>query len=413
MQKKIKKLPGSQVELEVTLENKQFQEYYQLAYDDAAKTITIKGFRPGAAPKELVDQAIDHDKVFHAAVQDAVKTSLDEIKRENDWSLIDSPRVEVTEGDPEKGVTYKATLTLFPEVELGNYKKTAKKIFSEKKEVAVGDEEVAKTIDWVRKSRAAVTRVARPSAMGDMVEIDIDTQSAGKAVPNSTFKNERFILGESQFISGFDKQLEGKKEGEAANFSITAPADYWQKNFQGKQLDFSVKINGVYERKVPDLTDEFAAGLGPKFKTVEDIKTNVREGLAMEKQEKETEKQRIKLIDEIVKDSQIDVPTILIERTLDGLAADVKRMVPPEENKNPEALDKEMREKLRERAVQNVKGNLVMYKLAQVERLEPTKEEIEAEAAKAGVDLEKEHDYIYNNLQNQKVFAFLENQAKT
>lgn len=412
MKNKIKKIPGSQIELEVTLSNEEFQDYYKPAYEDAARSVTIKGFRPGTAPKELVDGALDHDKIFRAALQDAVRWSLDEIKKENDWSFIDSPKVEVTDGDPEKGISYKATLTVFPEIELGNYKKAAKKVFSEKTEIQVADDEIAKTIDWVRGSRAAVTRVSRSAAMGDMVEIDIDTMSQGKAVPNSSFKNDRFILGESQFIAGFDKHLEGKKEGETATFSITAPNTYWQKDLQGKQLDFTVKINGVYERKLAELNDEFAATLGPNFKNMDDVKKSVREGLAMEKQEKETEKQRIKVIDEIVKDSKIDVPNILVERTLDGMVADFERMVPPQDNKNPESLRAEMREKLRDRALQNVKGNLIVYKLAQVEKLEPTKEEIEAEAKRHGVDLEKEHDYIYNNLQNQKVFTFLEKQAQ-
>ena len=335
MKTKIKKLPGSQVELEVTLEQKEFQSYYELAHTDAAKSITIKGFRPGAAPKELVDQAIDQDAVFRAALQDAVRWSLDEIKKENEWSLIDSPRVEVTDGDPAKGVSYKATLTLFPEVELGNYKKAGEKVFSEKKSVTITDEEVDKTIDWVRKSRAGVTRVSRAAASGDVVEIDIDTQSNGKPVPNSSFKNDKFVLGESQFLVGFDKNLEGKKEGETAIFSITAPADYWQKDLQGKKLDFTVKINAVFERTLAEPNNDFAAGLGPNFKTMEDVKKSVREGMTLEKEEKETEKQRIKVIDEIVKGSKIDVPAILVERTLEGLVKDVKRMMPPDETKNP------------------------------------------------------------------------------
>lgn len=409
MKNKINKLKGSRVEVEVTLDNKEFQAYYQPQYDEAASKIAIKGFRPGAAPKNLVDQAIDHEKIFSSAVQEAVRWSLDEIKKENNWTLIDHPKVEVT--DSKEGVTYKATLTFFPEVELGDYRKIAKKIFSQKKDVTVSDDEINKTIDYVVKSRAAETRVARVAATGDLVELDIETMSEGKVVPNSSFKNERFILGESHFITGFDKHLEGKKEGETAAFNIIAPADYWQKQLQGKQLDFTVKINGVFERKLPALDDAFAQTLGPTFKTVDDMKKSIREGLTMEKQDKEVEKLRIQAIEEIAKDSKMDVPEILIERTLDGIVADMKRMVPAEDNKSPEALNKELREKLRDRAVHNVRGNLAMYKIAQDEKLEPTKEEVEAEAKKHGVDLEKEYDYIYGTLQNQKVFAFLQSQA--
>jgi trigger factor len=179
-----------------------------------------------------------------------------------------------------------------------------------------------------------------------------------------------------------------------------------------KQLDFTVVIHGVFERTLPELNDEFVAKLGPAFKTVEDLKKNIREGLTAEKQEKENEKLRIKALEAIAKDSKMDIPAILIERTLDSMVADLDRMLPPGENKNPEALKKEMREKFRERATSNVSSNLVMYKLAGVEKLEPTAEELGAEAIKMGVDIEKEHDYIYGTLQNKKVFEFLEAQAK-
>lgn len=396
----------------MTLEDKEFKGYYQAAEDLAASEVTIKGFRKGAAPKELVAAALDHDKIFRDAINEAVRWSLNEIKIENTWTFIDQPVIEVTSGEPGKGVAYKAKLTLFPEINLGNYKKIAAKVFGDKKEVVVEEEEINKTIEWLRGSRAKETRVARGAQQKDLVEIDVGTESAGVAVPNASFKNDRFILGESSFITGFDKQLEGKKENEVTKFSIVAPNDYWEKSLQGRQLDFTVVVHGVFERQLPELNDEFATSLGPKFKTAEDIKTNIRDGLTMEKKEKEIEKLRIKVLDEIAKDSKMDLPVVIIERTLDGMVADMSRMIPAGENKKPEEFAKEMREKLRDRAIANVSGNLVMYKLAQVEKLEPTAEEIGAEAAKRGVDLEKEHDYIYGTLQNQKVFSFLEAQAK-
>ena len=400
------------VEVTVKLEDSEFKGYYQAAEDEAAANVTIKGFRKGAAPKEMVTAALDHDKIFHEAINEAVRWSLNEIKIENTWTFIDQPRIEVTDGEPGKGVAYKATLTLFPEITLGNYKKIAAKVFGERKPVEVTDEEINKTIEWLRGSRAKEVRVARGAQQKDLVEIDIETESAGVPVVNATFKNDRFILGESSFIAGFDKQLEGKKENEVVKFSIVAPKDYWQKEMQGKQLDFTVVIHGVFERALPELNDEFAQTLGPRFKTAEDIKTNIREGLTLEKTEKENEKLRVQALEAIAKDSKMDLPAVIIERTLDGMVADVTKMIPPGENKKPEDLAKEMRERLRERAITNVSSNLVMYKLAQVEKLEPTAEEIGAEAAKRGVDLEKEHDYIYGTLQNQKVFSFLEAQAK-
>lgn len=423
MKHEIKKLPASKIEVNVTLEDKEFAGYYQAAEDAAAGEVTIKGFRKGAAPKEMVAAALDHDKIFHSAINEAVRWSLNEIKIENNWTFIDQPKIEITEGEPGKGITYKATLTTFPEIKLGDVAKVAKKVFAEKKPVTITDEEVDKTLEWIRSSRATETRVVRPAQMGDLVEADIDTECEEKPVKGASLQNDRFILGESNFIAGFDKQLEGKKENEVLKFSIVAPKDYWQKELQGKQLDFTVTLRGVFERTLPALTDEFAAGLGDKFSAeggpasggktpLEKLKKSIKEGMTMEKQDKELEKLRIKVLEEIAKDSKMDVPEIMVERTLDdmmdqygqylkGDAADAKQ----------EEFRTEMRNKLRDRAVANVSNNLVMYKIAQEQNLVPTAQEIEAEAAHHNVDPEKQHEQLYAMLQNKKVFEYLESFA--
>ena len=410
MKNKIKKLPGSLVELEVHLDEAEFRPYVDSAFNAEAATINLKGFRPGMAPKEMVAGAVSQEKVFRAAINEAVKMSLDEVKRENDWTFIDQPRIEVT--DNEKGVSYTAKLTLFPEVKLGNYQKIAKKIFGEKKPAVISEAEVEKTLKWLLESRAQVLRAVRPAKKGDLVEVDIEVESEGKPVPNTSFKNEKFVLGESHFIKGFDEQLETHKEGDAFEFSITAPADYWQKEMQGKSLDFKVKLHGVFDRAIPELNDAFAAGLGPQFKTVAELKANINEGLRLEKEEKETEKLRIKALDAIAKDAEMDIPNILIERMLDSMVADMGRMMPPNASTSPEALAKELREKLAGRAKDSVAGNLVLYKLAQVEKVEPSEDELIKAAQAERVDLAKEYNYIYGRVQNQKVFALLEKFAK-
>jgi trigger factor len=412
MKHDIKKLPKAQIEVSVTLDDKEFAGYYEAAETKAAGEVTIKGFRKGAAPKEMVAAALDHDAIFHSAINEAVRWSLNEIKIENNWTFIDQPKIEITEGEPGKGITYKASLTIFPEIKLGDISKIAKKVFADKKPVEVTEEEVAKTLEWIRGSRAAETRVVREAKLGDLVEADIDTECEEKPVKGASLQNDRFILGESNFIVGFDKHLEGKKENEVIKFSIVAPKDYWQKELQGKQLDFTVTLRGVFERKLPDLTDEFAVGLGGKFKTVEDLKNSIKEGVKMEKQEKELEKLRIKVLEEISKDSKMDIPDIMVERTLDDMMDQYGQYLKGEAtDTKQEEFRSEMRNKLRERAVSNVSNNLVMYKIAQEQNLVPTAEEIEAEAAHHNVDAEKQHEQLYAMLQNKKVFEYLESFA--
>ncbi len=409
MKPAIKKLPASQVEVEVKLTDAEFKVYFEPAFEQALSQVQLKGFRPGMAPKDLAAQAVDHDKVFEKAFMAAVRATLDQIKIENDWTFIDQPRVEMLE--QKDGVGYKAVLTLFPEIEMGDYKKIAAKVFSQPSEIKIDEAEIEKTLKWLRESRAKVTLVDRVSANGDMIECDIETKVEGKVLDNASFKKERFVVGDSRFIKGFDEQLVNRKAGEELTFSLTAPADYWQEDLRKKKLDFKVVVHGVYERVLPELTDEFAQTLGPSFKTVADITKNIREGLTQEKMDKEIERKRLEVINQVVKTSKMELPEIMVSRTLDGIVADMKPMLTLEAGQTQEQLDKELRVKLLDRAKQNVASNLVLYKIAQIEKLEPTGEEVEAEAKKHQVDPETHYDYIYGRLQNQKVFQLLESLA--
>ncbi|MDO8602187.1 MAG: trigger factor [bacterium] len=407
---KSKKLPKSQIEVEIAMDVKEFQKYWQPAFDAAAGKVVVKGFRPGAAPKEMTEQGIDHDKVFEQAVRDAVRVSLNEYTSGEDFTLIDQPHVEVL--DAKEGVTYKAILTVFPEVKLGNYQKIAKNVFADVKPIVIVPEEIEKAIGWLRGSRASTVLVARESKNGDLIELDVATTVEGKPLEGASFKGDRFVVGESHFIKGFDEKIENHKAGDDFSFSIVAPQDYWQKHLQGKTLDFKVKIHGVYDRKLPELNDEFAQTLGPTFGTVADLKKNIEEGLILEKKEKDIERVHLKVLEGIAKDSKMELPEIMVERTLVSMIEDVKRMLPKDSDQSPEAFEKELREKMRARAEQNVAVNLVMYQIAKDEKIEPTKEEVEADAKAHNVDLEKHYDYSYGRVQNKKVFTFLEQQGK-
>ncbi|MDP2629125.1 MAG: trigger factor [Candidatus Harrisonbacteria bacterium] len=411
MKTQIKEEKNSQLLIEVELSKEDFEPHWEGAYAAAAAKIELKGFRKGTAPQELVDGAIDKDKVFQEALNDGVRESLSEISKEKNWTIIDQPKIEVKETKPDGGLLYSAQITIFPQIKLADYKKIGAKIFSQKIQVKVDDEEVKKTIDYVRKSRAKETLVKRPAKEGDLLELNIETFSEGKEVPNSKFEKERFVLGESRFVDGFDKELEGKKEGEKLEFSLTAPKEYWNKDYQGKKLDFNVEVLGVYDRELPELSNEFARSLGPNFKTLEDITKNIREGIQAEKEAKEKEKQRLAVLETIIKESKMDVPDVMVERTLDHMVSDMRRMLPKEEQEK-EGFDQELRKQFKDRAQQNVKGHLVIHEIAHQEKLTPSTEEIEAHAGQRGVDAQTHYDQLHGELQNQKVFTFLENSAK-
>lgn len=422
MKSTFKKLPGSVIELEVVLNQKEFEPYWKKSYENALSGIEIKGFRKGAAPQNLAEQAINKDKVFEEAVKNAVRFNLDEIVQENKWTIINTPRVEILENPSVGGLKYKAVFPIFPEVKLGNYKKIAKNVLTEKKEAKIEPQKVEESLKWLLNSRAKIALVDREAKLNDLVNADIEGFSEGKPVAGSKIKGDRFILGEGHFLPGFEEQLINHKAGEELGFSITAPSDYWETSLRNKPIDFKVKINEVFNREMPELNDEFAKSLGPNFKTVKDLEKNITEGITAEKENKEKERLRVKTLDEIIKSSEIDIPEVMIEKTFEKIMTDIKPMIAAS-GKTEEEIGKIMKE----RAKNNVSANLIIYKIAEVEKLQPTEEEIAAEQARhAGhdhghdprhgysheIDEEKEYDYSYQIVQNKKVFEFLENLAK-
>lgn len=407
-----KKLSGSRIALEVTLGSDTFKPYWEREYGRAAQAVQVKGFRPGAAPKAMIDAAIDKDKVFEAALQEAVRHSLHEVGEEHQWVIIDTPKIEITSGDKlleDSGkFSYKAELTVFPEITLGDYKRIAKKVMSARTAVTVAPEEIEKSLEWLRKSRAPQVRVTRPAAYGDSVAIAYDVSADGSPVTGAaTLAHDQFTLGEGKFIPGFEDNIAGHKEGEQFSFSLTAPEAYWNKDVAGKKLDFSVTLDGVFEVTLPEVNDEFAKSIG-NFQTVADLKQSIGDGLQTEKEEKEAEKRRIAILEGIVAKTNVDLPEVFVERTLNGMLEELKPTLEAS-GKKPE----DVRKDLRKAAESRVAGNLAVHEIAKLEHLEPTREEIEEESKQhqyeaRQLEAGKFYDYIYGVLLNRKVFQFLE-----
>ncbi len=408
-----KKLPGSQVELEVALDQKEFQDYWQAAYDHELSHVHLKGFRPGTAPKELADKAVDKEKVFEQAVSEVARDNLKTITKEKDWQLIDQPKIEVLESDPllKTGFKYKASLTVFPEVKLGDYRKIAKKIWSVKKEVAVSDQEIEQSIKWVLNSRTKIARVNRPVQKGDMVEVDYEGFSDGKKLENVSGQGDKFVVEEGKFIPGFAENVLGHKETDHFEFATDFPKDYWDKNLQEKKVDFKVHLKAVFSREVPELNDEFIKNLG-KFANIEDFKKSVKDGIRQEKEIQEQERLRLQFLEEIGKNTEVDIPGIMTEKTLNNMVAEYGQMT------HGAKSDEELRLLLGEKAKTSVLNNLVLYQIAKDEQLEPTPEEVKEESDEflahsqftrdPKIDPQRLYDYIYGVVQNKKVFNFLE-----
>jgi len=425
-------LPKSEIEIRVEITPEEMTRAGEKALEEAISTTEIDGFRKGKAPKELARQKIGETALSKRAVLETIQNSYQKIIKElqykegPNFEPIGAPRVDVKKYVAGGELEYTARLSILPQLELPDYKEIAKKILSEKHSTEVSEKELEESLLWLRKSRAQEITVARGAKKGDRVEIDFEAKVGGAPLERGLSKNHPIIIGEDRFMPGFEEQLLGMKPGEKKTFSIVTPADYVEQPLRGKTIDFTVTMNLVQERIVPDESDEFAAGIG-NFKNINDLKTNIREGMLAEKEGKENERVRIRIIDAIAEKTTAEIPDILIERELEKMMAELKSGVEQmgldwtAYLANIKKNEEELRNGWLKDAGRRVKIALVLRKIAKIEKLEPSDAEIQEAANKTisqmGMDeeelkkIDREAFLEYNTViaRNEKVFRFLEN----
>jgi len=310
-------------------------------------------------------------------------------------------------------------------IELANYKG----LKATKRELKIEEKELENALKYVQNSRAKLITINDPAQKGNRIEIDFEVRCAGVKVENGESKHHPLILGEGQFLPDFEKNIEGMKAGEEKEFSLKVPAEWADKRVADKNLDFKVKVNLVQERQVPEMNDEFAQSLG-KFKTWEEFKKNVIDGLKQEKELMEKQRIRIELIEQVASNSKIEVPQELVKTELENMINEFKLSITQfgldfetyltQIKSNIEDLKKSWNEQAEKRA----KIGLCIKAIADKEKIIPTTQEIEEkmnqelmrypdiEKAKKEIDLVALKSYTESIIINEKVFELIEREAE-
>ncbi|MFA6047507.1 MAG: trigger factor [Parcubacteria group bacterium] len=428
----IKKLPKSQIEFELTVEWKNWEKYLDEAANEASEEIKIPGFRPGKAPRNLVEQKVGKAVLLNNAAEKAVKKSyvnfVLELAKKDNLEVIGSPKVEIVEIAEGKDLKFKATVSVMPEIKIDEkYKKEIKKINKDYKNKPneVKDDDVDLEIEKLANSRVKLVTVLREARKNDSVEIDFDVLRDGVPIENGSSKNHPLVLGRGVFIPGFEENLIGMKEGEEKTFELNFPESYHKKDLAGKPAAFKVKVNLVQERQTPEINDEFVKSLG-KFETLEELKKSVREGLEHEQGHAQKDKKREEYIEAIIKSSKVELPEILVHeethKMLDEFGYQTEMM-----GMTIDAyLDKigkkksELEKDWEPQATKRVISALALKEIAKAEEIKVEATEVEAEMNKTmayyknvkdmekNIDMERLYNYSKNVLENEKTFEFFE-----
>lgn len=425
MEHKIKNLPKSQIELEITITAQEMKIFWQMAKKKVSENVNLKGFRPGKVPSGFLEDETAQEDLYNETINFAVKKTYAEVMKDESLEPIGKAEIEVLKIAPDNDFQYRLKTSILPRIKLGDYKDIAKKVLADKKKQKVKDNELDKAIDWLRKSRAEIIPVNRSIQKGDVVEIEIKTSVDGQILEGASHP-EKFVLGEGHFLVGFEDRLIGLRLGDEGKFNLPVPSDYWDKKLQGKSLSFEVRVISVAERKISELTDDWAKSIG-KFDKVEDLKKSIMDGLLYEKEMKEKDRIRIAMIEKISLGVELDLPDILLDNeverrmhSLNHLAEDAGLTLAAYLQRTGEAEDK-VKETLRLEAAKELKNFLVLREISILEECQSKDEEIERavndilkhyasqKSADKSVDRESVFEYAKERLTNEKVFQLLEN----
>ena len=242
-----------------------------------ARTVKMQGFRPGKVPLKMVERHYGF-QVRQEVVTDSVFKRFDEAVKGQNYRVAGNPRFQpVTAQQGATAMEYTATFEIYPDVSVGDVSQRNVK----RPMTNVGDKDVERTLDTLRKQRAKYDNVLRAAAKGDLVNIDFEGLIAGQPFEGNKASNFTVVLGEGRMLDDFEAALEGLRQGEQKTFPLTFPQDYDEK-VRGKTADFTVTVNQVAEAKLPPVDADFARQLGVEDGDIERLRREVRENIEKE-----------------------------------------------------------------------------------------------------------------------------------
>ncbi len=288
-----------------------------------ARTVKMSGFRPGKVPMRIIEQSYGpqvHAEVLGDAVSAAFSGAVDEHK----LRVAGQPSIERHEAAPEGSLGFHATFEVYPDVVLGDVKALA----IERAQCTVGDAEVDKTIDVLRKQRVTWDEVARPAQDEDRVTIDFVGTLDGVAFDGGTAADFQFVLGQGRMLADFETGTRGASAGEVRDFPVAFPADYSAAELAGKTAQFKVTLKKVEAPRLPDLDEAFAKALGVADGSVEKMRAEVRANLEREVAQRLRARVKGAVMDSLAKIATLDVPGALVaaesEALVERAQADMK-----------------------------------------------------------------------------------------
>ena len=422
MKATVDRIEKNTVLLEVEVDQDQFSKALNEAYRKVVKNVNIPGFRKGKVPKKVIERYFGKEALYNEAVETLIPDAYMRAIEEKNIMPIDQPQMELVQVEEGKPVIFKATVTVKPEVELGQY--TDFELIQPNIEVA--EEDLMKELEALQNRYAKLINLDEGQVQNDdTVIMDFVGRSDGEEFAGGKAQDYSLQIGSGSFIAGFEEQMVGMSTGETKEINVTFPLEYHAENLAGKDAVFTVTVKSIKRKEIAPLDDEFAKDVS-EFDTLEELRVDLLNKL---KQNAETEAQHMlqeQVVEKAVENAEVEIPEILINSQVDEMIANMERRLMAQKVslddylKYTNSSKEQLRMEMRPDAERAVKNSLVLEAVGKAFNIEVTEEEIktafqelskqynqDAEILRKIMQSQGKHEVFVEGLQREKAVKLM------
>ena len=396
MSLQVEKLEKNMAKLTIEVSAEELDKAMEKAYQKQKSRISLPGFRKGKAPRKMIESMYGKGVFMEDAVNSLVPQEYTKALGECDLEIVSQPEINVTQMEPGKALIFTADVAIKPEVTLGDYKG----VEVPKTEIVVTDEEVDAEIKKEQDKNARTVVVEdRAAANGDITTIDFEGFVDGVAFDGGKGTDYALTLGSGTFIPGFEDQIVGANTGDHVEVKVTFPEEYQAKELAGKEAVFQCDVKKIETKEVPELDDEFAKDVS-EFDTLAEYKEDVKKNLTEKKENEARTAKENAAVDKAIENAQMDIPELMTTTECRQMMDDFARRMQQQGLSmdqyfqfTGQSMDK-MMEDMKPQALKRIQTRLVLEKIAEVENIQPSEEEITEEIQKMADAYKMEADKI-------------------
>ena len=375
--KSCEKVEKSQVALTIEVNAAEFEAAVEKAYQKMRRKISVPGFRPGKAPRKMIERMYGAEVFFEEAINIAFPEAYEAAAEQEKLQIVGYPTVEMVGEVTKDGFTFKATTPVYPEVTLGEYKG----LKAEKPEVKVLAADVDERLKALADRNTRLVSVDRAAKSGDTAVIDFEGFLDGKPFDGGKGENHNLELGSGSFVPGFEDQVIGMKAGEEKDLDITFPEDY-HKDLAGKKVVFHVKAKEIKCKELPKLDDDFAKDVS-EYDTLKELKDSIKREITEQREQSAKYAVENELMEKVAANIECDIPDALIDEQCARFLEEFKQRlqsqgIPYDQYCKMTNMDEaKFLEEGKEPATRQVRMDLAVNAIIKEEKLEATDEEVE------------------------------------